>query len=511
MHKSLIAVAAMATACFVLLVPDAALAATSGVHGFSHAFGSIGSLGLLAAAFAGSLALEQKDANDVPGDPGAAIEKIATAFEAFRKSHDEQITELKKGVSDPVLIERLSKIEKSLDDGSEAKQQFEAAIAAERKEREELELKFQRFGIKGTGDAAVAEVELKSFNLKLAAEAAERKLGFVPLDAKGYDEYKSAYGAFLRKNERVLTAEEVKTLQVGSDPDGGYLVPEDTSGRIVKKVFETSPIRQIASVQAISGNSLEGLEDRDEAGVGYAGEHGTSGDTKTPQLGKWEIPVFNIDTEPKATQNLLDDAAIDVEAWLSGKIGDKFGRFENSEFVNGSANKIRGFAGGYATAADSGSGVSWGKIGYLKSGADGDFVADASFPADKLFDLIGLLRNQYLQNARIVTRRTVITKMRKFKSTTGDYLWQPSLMIGAPESFGGLPITRAEDMPALGAGSFSLAVGDFNQGYQIVDRLGIRVLRDPFTAKPYIKFYTTKRVGGGVIDYDAIKLMKFAA
>jgi HK97 family phage major capsid protein len=366
MKKTFALVAALICACALFAVPAPALAAgafhlLAVGHQVAHFAPHAGfAMSILAAG-----AFEQKDGNDLPDDPVKAIEQIAGAFDAFRKSHDEQIKELKKGVTDPVLTDRLEKIEKSLEDGSEAKQKIEAAIAAERKEREDFELRLQREGIKGNGDAAKAELELKTFNRILAGEAAERKQQPVALDAKGYDEYKAAFDAMMRKSEKLLTPEETKTLQVGSDPDGGYLVTPDVSGRIAKKVYETSPIRQLASVQLISTDALEGMEDLGEAGCGYAGEHGTSGDTTTPQLGKWRIPVFIIDTEPKATQQLLDDAMIDVEAWLGGKVGNKFGRFENSEFVNGAANKIRGFAGGYATAADSGSGVTWGSIGYV--------------------------------------------------------------------------------------------------------------------------------------------------
>jgi HK97 family phage major capsid protein len=306
------------------------------------------------------------------------------------------------------------------------------------------------------------------------------------LDAKGYDEYKAAFDRMLRNNDRLLSPDEVKTLQVGSDPDGGYLVTPDVSGRMAKKIYETSPIRQLASVQVISTDALEGMEDLGEAGCGYAGEHGTSGDATTAQLGKWRIPVFIIDSEPKATQQLLDDAAIDVEGWLSDKVGNKFGRFENSEFVNGAANKIRGFAAGYTMAADDGTGVTWGQIGYIATGVNSDFAATK--PADKLHDLIGALKVDYLPNARFVTRRTVITKIRKFKDANDRYILQPSLVLGSPDTLMGYPLVRAEDMPALANTSKSLAFGDFAQAYQIVDRQGVRVLRDPYTAKPYVKF-----------------------
>ena len=428
------------------------------------------------------------------------IEAQGKAFDAFKASHEEEIKELKKGVSDPVLQDRLTKIEKSLDGAVEAKAAIEAAIKAERKEREDLELRLARGGGEKSGDMAK---EMKSFNLSLGAAGGKGQV-----DDKGYDAYKSAFANFLRKDARLLSGEEVKAMSVGSDPDGGYLVTPDVSGRIVKKVYETSPIRQIASVTTISSDALEGLEDNDDAGYEWQSATQTPADTTTPQLGKWRIPVEQLGAMPKITQKLLDDAAVDVEAWLADKVGAKIGRVENTAFVTGNGvGKPRGFTD-YTTAADSGAGVTWGSIGYVKSGASADFAA--SNPADKIFDLVGLVKEAYLQNSRFVTRRSVITKIRKFKETTTNaYLWQPGLQAGAPESLLGYPITRAEDIPTLAADSLSLWFGDFMAAYQIVDRLGVRVLRDPYTVKPYVLFYTTKRVGGGVVNFEAIKAMLF--
>lgn len=434
------------------------------------------------------------------------LAKQGEAFDAFKKSHDEQIAEIKKGLVDPVLTERIVKIEKSLDSAVEAKAAIERAIQAEKKEREDLEKRLNRHGLKND-DNGRAELELKTFNVMLQADSAEKKRPFTPLDHDGYAAYKSAFNAFLRKNEKLLTAEEMKTLSVGSDPDGGYLVTPDTSGAIVKKIYETSPVRQYANVITISTDSIEGIEDLDEAGAGYAGEHATSGNTDTPELGKWKIPVFNIDTEPKATQQILDDAAIDVEAWLSGKVGEKFARFENSEFVTGDANKIRGFVLGYTPAVDSGTGVTWGSVGYVATGVDGDFAASAK--GDKLYDLMGMLKNEYLTGAAWFAKRLTITSIRKFKDGQNNYLWQPSFIAGQPETIMGYPVARMEDMPTIASQSFSLAFGNLKAAYTIVDRQGIRVLRDPYTAKPYVKFYTTKRTGGGIVNFEAIKLMKF--
>lgn len=428
------------------------------------------------------------------------LDKQGEAFEAFKATHDE----LKK--ADALTEEKLARIEKSLDTAVEAKAAIEAAMKAEKAEREALEMKFNAMGIRGNGDDAKAQVELKEFNSALAGMHAEKKRPFAPLDRQGMDEYKSALDRYWRDGRDGLSGDELKTLAVGSDPDGGYFVTPDTGGRIVRKVYETSPIRQIASAMTISTDALEGIEDLGEAGAGYAGERSQGSDTTTPQVGRWRIPVFWIDTEPKTTQQLLDDAAVDIEGWLAGKVSDKFSRFENAEFVTGAANKIRGMTA-YTMASDTGAGVTWGTVGYTFTGTSADFAS--SNPADKLYDLMGTLKPPYLGNARWLTRRSVVTKIRKFKDGMGNYLWQPSFVANQPETIMGYPVTRAEDMPALASDSLSLGFGDFAQFYQIVDRQGIRVLRDNLTSKPFVKFYTTKRVGGGVLNYEAVKFMKF--
>ncbi len=432
------------------------------------------------------------------------IEAQGKAFDEFKKAHDAEVVELKKrGSVDVVVADKVGKLEKAMDDAIEAKNKLEAGLVAERKEREELEKRLNR---PGATEKTAADVELKTFNLQLSARRAEMKMPEVVLDQAEYDKYKAAFGNYLRRNDRTLSAEEIKTLQVSVDPDGGYLVTPDVSGRIIKKVYETSPMRQLATVITITTDKLEGIEDRGEAGAGYAGERATSGDTTTPQIGKYSIPVWAIDTEPKATQQLLDDAGIDIEAWLADKVADKFSRFENAEHITGTA-KIRGVMG-YGTIADSGSGVTWGSVGFIKTGVNGDFAS--SNPADKIFDLVGLLKNAYLNGAAFLTRREVITKIRKFKDTTGQYLWQPALVAGQPETLMGYPVTRAEDIAALSTNGLSMAFGNFKEAFTIVDRQGNRVLRDPYTAKPYVKFYTSRRSGAGVVDFDAYKLLQFS-
>lgn len=427
------------------------------------------------------------------------IEAQGKAFEAFKEAH---AAELKK--ADAVTSDKLAKIESALDAAVEAKAKIDAALLAERKEREDLELRLSR---KGGGADDRAEIERKDFGHHLRSAFP----GKAPEEISSADfaNYKSGLGIYLRKGEKVLDGAQFKAMSVGGDPDGGFLVTPDMSGRITKKVYETSPIRQIANVQAISSDKLEGIEDLDEAAAGWVGETQSRGDTTTPQVGKYAIEAFEVYAKPKATQKLLDDGSVDIEAWLAEKVATKIARVENLAYVRGTgAAQPRGFTS-YPALSDDGSGVTWGSLGYVPSGASADF--SATNPADRLFDLIGTLKTEYLTNARFVTRRSVITKIRKFKDGDGAYLWQPSLGAGLPELLAGYPITRAEDMPALSANSMSLAFGDFAQGYQIVDRLGLRTLRDPYSDKPYIVFYTIKRTGGAVVNFEAIKLMKFAA
>lgn len=283
------------------------------------------------------------------------LKKQGEAFEAFK----ETLTEEKKA-ADAVTTEKLSRIETDLHAAVEAKASLEAKIEAERKEREELELRLAKRGASAIDDVKAAHVAEMSNVLSSHMSSKNRALG--EFGVEQYDEYKAAMNHLLREGKESLTAEEIKTLSVGSDPDGGYFVTPDTSGRIVKKIYETSPARQIFSSMSITTDKLEGIEDLDEAGAGYAGETTQSGDTTTPQIGKWSIPVYWIDTEPKTTQQLLDDSSVDIEAWLSDKVADKLGRFENAEFIAGSSGKIRGLTS-YSTLADSGSalpGASWG-------------------------------------------------------------------------------------------------------------------------------------------------------
>ncbi len=239
--------------------------------------------------------------------------------------------------------------------------------------------------------------------------------------------------------------------------------------------------------------------------TGWAGETAARPQTSSAQLAELAFPVMELYAMPAATQALLDDSAVDIEAWMSSEIEIAFAEQEGAAFVNGDGvTQPSGFLTA-PKAADAS--WSWGKLGYVTTGVSGGFAASGA--SDVLIDTIYALKAGYRQNASIVMNRKTQNQIRRFKDANGNYLWLPPTGPGQPASLMGYPVVEAEDMPNIGADSFSIAIGDFRAGYLVVDRLGVRVLRDPYSAKPYVLFYTTKRVGGGVQNFEAIKLVKF--
>lgn len=431
-----------------------------------------------------------------------AIEGIGKRFEEFKTENNKLIA---KGVSDALAEAKLSNLSQDIDDLTGKKEDIEKRIKAEADLREDLERKVNKLSVSGKDGAPDLSVETKGFNDSRKSFATGQ---IADITVEQYLEYKAAYWQLMRKGSvDRLGDSERKALQAGVDSDGGYLLPTPTVGRVVSRVWELSPIRQIAAVQNISTAALEGVIDNDEASYGWVSETGTRSETNTPAVGKYRVEAFEMYATPKATQTLLDDAAVDVEAWLAGKQADKFARVEGAAFINGTgAGQPRGFAT-YTTAATADATRTWGQLEHVVTGASADFHTTT---ADPLFTLIAAFKSAYLQGANWVTTREVIAKIRKFKtSTTNEYLWQPGLQMGQPSTLLGYPIVIAQDMPALAANSLSMALGNFKEGYQIVDRQGIRTLRDPYTSKPYVIFYSTRRVGGAVLNFEAIKFIKF--
>lgn len=441
---------------------------------------------LLVGASPLALAPERKDGESLTSEVKAAVETLAKTFEDFKTKNDERIKqfETKRG-EDAVTKDEVEKLNKAIDDSQ-----------AELKKRiDEMEAKANRDLLSGAGTPEEAKA-IKNFGALL---------GKSDYSAENLAEYKSDLGGYLRRNEVKAT-----TMQVASDPSGGFWVTPDVSGRMVKKIYDSTPMRQLASVVSIGSDALEGPIDNDEADAAWIGESQTRSQTDAPQVGMWRIPVNELYAYPKVTQKLLEDAAIDVEAWLADKAVSKFARKENAAYVNGTgALQPRGLLTyDFATTADAVR--AWGAFQYVASGAAGAFASTA--PADKLIDLIFELKAGYRQNASFLMARRTVGAVRKLKDGQGNYLVDLRLRDGAlVESIFGFPVVDGEDMPAIGANSLSILFGDFAEAYTIVDRLGVSVVRDNITQPGFVKYHMRKRTGGGAVNFDALKAMKFAA
>lgn len=320
--------------------------------------------------------------------------------------------------------------------------------------------------------------------------------------------YNRAFRDYMRHGQQGMRPENFAVLNAmseGSDPDGGYWVSPDTSGRTVELVYETSPMRQLASQVTISTDMLEGMNDLDQAGTGgWIGETGTRSETTTPQIGMWKIEVHEQYAEPRATQRLLDDAAFDIEGWLASKVAARFARDENAAFVSGDGvGKPRGFTT-YTDAAPTAS--AWQAIERIPSGAA------AGLTYDGIVNLIFSLKSAYLNGARFGMNRLVERDLRLIVDGNGLPIWLPDFREGRVGTLMGYPITEMPDMAVTAASAIVAWFGNMREAYQIVDHSsGLQTLRDPYTAKPYVKFYTRKRVGGGVVNFEAIKLQDVAA
>ena len=397
-----------------------------------------------------------------------AFGDFLNAFEQFKDANDDRLSQIEKRMSaDVVTADKVERINTAMDE--------------QKRRMDDLLLKSRRPGRDGAPAIGASLTEL---------------------------EHKQAWDGYMRRGDTMeLRSLELKALSRQSDPDGGYLVPTETEAEIARIMSEASPIRAIADVRQVSGASLKKPIATTGAQAGWVGEADTRPETSAPVLSEVEFPTMELYAMLAATQSLLDDSAVNIEEWLASEVQIAFAEQEGSAFVSGDGiRKPRGFLAYDSVADDS---WSWGKLGYLPSGADGAF--NASNPQDALVDLVYALKAGYRANAHWVMNRTTQGEIRKFKDADGNYLWQPGLAAGQPATLLNFAITEAEDMPDIASDATALAFGDFRRGYLVVDRLGVRTLRDPYTRKPYVLFYTTKRVGGGVQNFEAIKLMKFAA
>lgn len=410
-------------------------------------------------------ALETKAAGEASAtDVALAFDDFMMAFEAFKETNDERLDQIENRIStDVVTSEKLARIGEALE-------------------------------------------EHKTLSDQLALKAARPQLGSSPIRSGVTLQHKAAFDGYMRSGEaHGLRSLEGKALSVGSDPDGGYLVPDETETTVMRSLMDISPIRAIASIRQVSATTFKKPFSITGPGAGWVGEAGARPETSSPTLAELTFPTMELYAMPSATQSLLDDSAVNIDEWLADEIRIAFAEQEGSAFVVGDGtNQPKGFLD-YTKVANG----SWshGNVGYIATGVDGGF--DGSNPSDNLIDLIYSAKSGYRANGRWIMNRATQAEIRKIKDADGNYIWQPGERAGAEPTLMNFRIVESEDMPDIGSDSFSICFGDFQRGYLIVDRVGLRVLRDPYSAKPYVLFYTTKRVGGGIQDFDALKLLKF--
>jgi len=397
-------------------------------------------------------------------DITSAFDEFLRAFEAFKSANDERLAQLEKRSADVVTEDKVDRINK--------------ALAEHGRALDELTLAAARPAIAGERKAAAAPREQKA--------AFER-----------YVRTGDASGLFELKTDPVA---------LGSTAASGYIVPAEVETTIDRVVAKASPMRRLATVRQIGGASYRKPVATAGAAAGWVAETTARLETDAPTLMGLDFPTMELYAMPAATQALLDDSAVDLEQWLADEVQIVFAEQEGAAFIAGNGTSApKGFLS--ETTVDDAN-WQWGKLGFVDAGAA---AFPAQNPADLLVSLAYAPRQGYRAGGSWLMNRKTESLIRKFKDEQDNYIWQPGTAAGQPATLLGYPVAEADDMPDVAAGNYPIAFGDFARGYLIVDRLGIKVLRDPYSAKPYVLFYTTKRVGGGVQNFEAIKLLKFSA
>ncbi|MES9874850.1 MAG: phage major capsid protein [Candidatus Sedimenticola sp. 6PFRAG7] len=328
----------------------------------------------------------------------------------------------------------------------------------------------------------------------------------------GVDDYEhtKAFNTWARsgRGEDTLAALQSKGMNTGADPDGGYAVPLEVDRTIDSLLRDISPIRRVARTVQTGTADYRKLVRTSGPASGWVGELEARTETTGAKFAAIVPPLGEIYSNPAVSQNMLDDSFFDLSQWLADEMSENFAMEEGAAFINGTGiDQPRGFLT-YDVSTDVDADRGFGTIQYIASGASGAFTSSA--PADQLIDLMQSLRPAYRQGASWVMNSSTLGTVRKLKDGNDNYLWQDNLQAGEPGTLLGYPVIEAEDMPDISADSLSIAFGNYQRGYTIVDRMGTRLLRDPYTAKPNVLFYATKRVGGGLVNSEAIKVMKFA-
>lgn len=388
-------------------------------------------------------------------DVKALVAELNTAFAAFKTEHDKQLADVKQGTADALQALKVDKI---------------------------------------NADIARLQTSIDEANIALAAR------GHVGgADGPRDPEYTKAFTAFVRKGD-VQAA-----LSAGSNPDGGYTAPTEWDRTITDKLKLVSPMRQLCRVQQVSVGAFSKLFNQRGTASGWVGEADARPATGTSQFGTLTYAANELYANPTATQQILDDSLIDLATWIGDEVQIEFAQQEGKAFVSGDGAKKPNGLLTYATGGTNAAVHPFGAVGAVNSGAA------ALITADGILNLIYSLPSAFVGNATLICNRKTLGALRLLKDSQNRYLWQPSYAAGQPSTLAGFPVVEVNDMPDVAANSLSVAFGDFQQGYLIVDRVGIRVLRDPFSSKPNVQFYTTKRVGGGLLNPEALKVLQTAA
>jgi len=396
------------------------------------------------------------------------IEDLGTSFETFKVENDKRLKEIEaKGHADPLLAEKVERINADISKIADMKTQLEALEAAAGR------------GAFGGGNSEVDQ-----------AKAAHTK----------------AFESWFRKG----VEGDLKDLQIQAsastldDTDGGFTVPEEMNKTIDRVAATVSAMRGLATVMNIGTDTYKKLVNQGGASSGWVGEKESRSETDSPSLVEIAINTKELYAMPAATQKLLDDSFIDIGAWLGNEVAIEFADEEGDAFINGDGVSEPKGLDAYTKVADAS--YAWGKMGYIAGGH-----ASLLNNADKLIDLTTAVKSVYLNGSSWLFNRTTNGVIRKLKNGEGDYIWRPGLEAGAPNTLLGYPVVTDDNIENIGAGNYPAYFGNFKRGYLIVDRFGIRVLRNPYTNPPYVNFYTTKRVGGGIVMYEAIKTLKIAS
>ncbi len=401
-----------------------------------------------------------------------AIDASNRAFEEFKKTNDARIEKMEKGQSVP--DDWKAKLDAAFKDMSEQKAIIET-----------LEAKLNRPALSGDGK---------------------------PVDQLSED-HKKAFRSYVVKGQDAGLADlQVKAMSIGSGPDGGFAVPKVIDAMIDAIAVNISPIRAISQVVQTSTQDYHKLVNIRGATSGWVGETQARTETNTSQFKDIAPPMGDLYANPMISQQVMDDVFFNAEQWMAEELATEFARAEGAAFITGTGiNQPLGFLSGPAPVATADATRAFGTLEYTGTGASGAFKTLTSTvnPADDLFTIVSKMKAMYRSGAKWVTSKAVLFDMMGFKDYQGRYVFAPTTAPGTTDTILGYPVVEAEDMPALAANSFSLAFGNFQRGYLVVDRIGTRVIRDPFSNKPYIGFYTVKRLGGSVLNSEAIKLLKF--